>query len=259
MRAFALLLVLASSTPLPVSAQPPAGRTADAILADYVTAIGGDKALRRHKTMHAKREVEIKGMNIRGTEERWATSAGKVLSVTNLTGVGTLRQGSNGRVRWAQDPINGLRILTGAEEESVRLESTWNAELQIKKLYRTVKVVDPPSPPPANTKVECLELTPKLGKPSIHCFDAETHLKVSQKGTQVSAQGEVPYTATMSDWREVGGVKIPHVEDATAGPMTFQTRLVEITFDEPVSAKLFEMPKAGKTDKAGKAPPAKTE
>lgn len=235
-----LLLVAEKAAPAPT---PPL-RDVDAILDDYAKAIGGEDPWKRHKTVRSKRTLSVKGMQIRGEEERTATAAGKSLTVTTLPGMGTFRQGSDGRVVWSEDPINGLRILTGAEAEEARIEATWNADLQLKKMYKKVRTVPSPVPPPVGKRYDCVELTPKEGKPAITCFDAETHLRVLQKGTHPTPQGEVPYTVNVSDWKEVGGVKVPFVEEMTAGPVTIEAHIEEVKFDEKVPASLFAVPKA---------------
>lgn len=232
------LLALLAATPPAASA-----RNADAILDDYARAVGGEAAWKKHQTMRVKTDVEAKGMQIKGSEERWLTSSGKMLSVTSLAAIGNIRQGSNGKVRWSEDPINGLRILKGAEDEEARIDGSWNADVNLKKLYQSWRVVDPPTAPPAGKRYECVELKAKLSKPTTACFDAETHLRVYQKGEHSTPQGDVPYTATFSDWRTVEGVKMPYVEEMTAGPMTLEARVVDLKFDEKLDPKMFDVPK----------------
>jgi hypothetical protein len=225
---------------------PPHLRSPDAILDDYVKAIGGAEAFAHHKTVHMKRKIEVKGMKIGGVEERYATSGDRTLSVTTLGAMGSFRQGSDGKVIWSEDPINGLRVLEGPEAEEIRLDGTWNAELKLKQLYAKVQSVQPPEPPPAGKKYECLELEPKVAKPAVACFDAETHLRAFQKGTHTTAQGDVPYKVVFSDWRLVKGMRLPFNEELTAGPMTLVGEITELKLDEKLDPKLFALPKAVK-------------
>src|SRR5882724_9563991 len=87
-----------------------------------VAAMGSEAAWKAHKTLRLKLEMTFQGMGISGTGERFATKDDKALTVTDLPGMGTIREGSNGKICWAQDPINGLRELGGAEAEQARLE-----------------------------------------------------------------------------------------------------------------------------------------
>src|SRR4051794_32514682 len=106
-RLLVLVLLCASATHAAAAPSP------TAILDAYAKAIGGTKAWAQHKNLRITRTLEAKGMQIRGTEERTAMPGGKMLSVTTIEGVGSMKQGADGKVRWTEDPINGLRVLQG--------------------------------------------------------------------------------------------------------------------------------------------------
>jgi hypothetical protein len=241
-----------AQAPAPAPAAPAAvpARGADTILDDFANAVG-KPALSQQKTLYMKRAVTVKAMGIEGTEERWANASGKYLLQMTLPGVGTMKSGSTGAgkagKRWSEDPINGLRILTGAEDEQARLESTWNAELQLKQLFTKRETQPPPAGAPKGPALECVRLTPKSAAPVTMCFDATTHLISYQEGKQPSPQGEVPYSVKFSDWREVQGVKRPHKEEMTVGPMSMEARLDKLEFGAKIEPARFQMPKPGKT------------
>jgi hypothetical protein len=232
---------------------PPKLRSPDEILDDYVAALGGAPAFKKLKSVHVKRRLEVKGMQFSGTEERWATAAGKMLLNMEITGVMTAKQGTNGKVQWSEDQIFGLRILKGTEAEEARIDTAWNADLRIRELYEKVKTIQPPETPPAGQKWDCLELTPRQGKPVTTCFDATTHLRVMQKGVRATPQGETPYRSTVSDWREVKGLKMPWVEELSMGPVVLVGRVSEVKLDEKIPAKVFEVPKAARAAKKAAA------
>jgi hypothetical protein len=212
-------------------------RTVDVVLADVAKALGSDAAWKAHKNVRMKLEMSFQGMGINGSGERFATNKDKSLVVTDLPGMGTIREGSNGKVAWAQDPINGTRALSGAEADQARLESVWNAELRTNELYKTVELA--PTSPPGQ---ECLVLTPAEAPAVTNCYDAKTHLQVTQKGTRSTPQGDTPFSSTLKDWREVGGLKMAYSVDTQAGPITFTARLTDVKFDVPMDEKMFEPP-----------------
>jgi hypothetical protein len=223
-------------------------RTVDVILADVAHALASDEAWKAHKNMRMKLEMAYQGMGIHGQGERFATKDDKALVVTDMPGMGTIREGSNGKVTWAQDPINGARRLSGAEAEQARIEDAWNLELRMNELYKTIELA--PSSPPGQ---ECLVLTPSQAPVVTNCYDAKTHLQVSQKGTRSTPQGDLPFSSTLKDWREVGGLKFPFAIDTQAGPMTFTLRLSDVKFDEPMDEKMFEPPGGQGADAKGEA------
>jgi hypothetical protein len=232
-----------ASDPNAPTAPAPATRAPAAILADVIKAMGTEAAWKAHKNVHMKLEMSFAGMGISGAGEHFATKDDKSLVVTDLPGVGTIREGSNGKVCWAQDPINGLRELAGAEAEQARIESVWNPELRFAELYKSMDAKTDAGA--GGVALECLVLTPHEGSPVTNCYDAKTHLQVSQKGSRPTPQGETPFTSTLKDWREVGGMKMPFAVETQAGPITFTARVTDVKYDVPVSDKMFEPPSAG--------------
>jgi hypothetical protein len=234
--------------PPPSPALPPA-RPVAAILADAVKAMGGEAAFNAHTTKRMKVEIIFDRMGITGSGEELATKANKMLMTTDLPGIGTLREGSNGKIFWAEDPINGRRVLSGAEAEQMRLAASWCPELQATQIFKTIEVKNEIGP--AGAPLECLVMTPKEGPAITSCYDASTHLQVLQKGTHATPQGETPFLSVVKDWRDVGGIKMPWALDTQEGPLTFTLRVTDVKYDEPMADKLFELPAA-----AGEAAPA---
>ena len=185
------------------------------------------------------------GQGANGSEEHWATADGKNLSESTLKDVGTFRQGSDRHAAWSQDPVFGLRKLDGAEAEEARINGTWNAEPDLASLYLAVKSVPPPKEAQAEpgTSLECVELQRKIGKPSVLCFDAKTHLRVVQTGVQPSPGGDIPYKLVFGDWRTIKGIKTWYLEKMTAGPTTVEGRITSLVFDEKIPASRFKMPR----------------
>lgn len=220
-----------------VAAATPGLRSPDAILADSVQATGGAAAWQAHQTQHTKMTIGLQGMGMGGPAEHFQTRTNKSLMISTLPGVGQVLEGSNGEVAWSQDPVNGLRFLDGAEAEQSRIESAWNPDLSARELYARVETA---AGAPAG--LECLTLTPRTGSAIRSCYDARTHLQVSQEGTRATPQGDIPFRTTLSDWRDFGGVKMPYASETQAGPVTIVTTITAVTFDEPVDDKMFDPP-----------------
>ena len=88
-------------------------------------------------------------------------------------------------------------------------------------------------------------MTPRVGPPIRSCYDAQTHLQVSQEGMRTTAQGDMPFHSSVKDWRPVGGVKMPF-DSVTAGRADHGvTTINEVVFDEPMDDKMFEPPAPG--------------
>lgn len=226
-----------AAAPQPATAANAGGRAPAAILADAVAATGGVDGWKSHRSVHQKLLLTLKGMAMSGPVEHFQTSTDKSLTVTTLPAVGETRDGCNGSVLWAQDPVNGTRVLEGAEAEQARIEAAWNLEMEAPALFAKIETA-----PDAPAGLECLVLTPKIAPPMRACYDRQTHLEVSLEGTRATPQGQVPFNSTVSDWRAIGGLKIPYASQMQAGPVTIETSLSEIAFDEPLDEKLFDPP-----------------
>jgi hypothetical protein len=231
----------------PAAAPPATGaapantlRAPEAILADAVAATGGAAAWNAHRTARFQIDTVFQGMGMGGSGERFLTRAGKTLVVTTLAGLGTVREGGDGKRFWSQDPLQGFRFLDGVEEEQARIEASWNADLEAKTLF--VKLASATEPGPDGAPLECVIATPKLGPPIHSCYDRATHLEVLQTGVRATPQGDVPFRAVTRDWHTVGGVKIPFEAETQVGPITLLVHIKSLVFDEPMDDKMFEPP-----------------
>jgi hypothetical protein len=245
--------------PAPPAPAPLAQRAADDILADNVAAIGPSEAWNAHQTMRLEMTMTFQGVGITGKAQRLATAADKTVVVTDIPGVGIIREGSNGKVFWSQDPINGLRMLEGAEAEQSRIESVWNPELRVNELFAKVEAKNQAGPD--GKMLECVVVTPKIAPPSTRCYDPVTHLQVSEVGVRPTPQGDTPFSSTVSDWRTVGGLKMPFALETQAGPITFTAKVQSVVYDEPMDDKQFEPPQptaAAPADVAGKSTKTKS-
>lgn len=198
--------------------------------------------------------MTLKSMGLEGSMESWNSADGKHLQVMRLPGIGEMAGGFTGKSSWSQDPINGLRILEGAEAEQAKLDGAWLADANLKKLYPGRKVIPVPeaaalrkAPGVEMSKLECLEMTPASAKlsPAIMCFDPRTHLRVYHEGRQHTPQGVVPFSRVQSDWREVGGWMVPHKEEFTVGPASMSFTLDTVTWNPKIPPSRFKMPRPG--------------
>jgi hypothetical protein len=184
--------------------------------------------------------IVFQGLGISGTAEHYGAAGDKALTITAIPNVASTREGSDGSQSWSQDPINGLRILTGVEAEQARLEAAWNSELRMRELFPKIEARNDVGDDGA--RLECLVMTPKLGPEMTECFDAGTHLLVSQRGVRSGPQGDTPFVARMKDWRRVADLRVPFVTEMQVGPLAFVGTVTSAELDVPVEAALFAVP-----------------
>ncbi|MCS7315901.1 MAG: hypothetical protein RMI94_01125 [Bryobacterales bacterium] len=235
-------LIAALCAGLPVQAGPPGQPelNAEQILEKSIAATGGRQAYARLRTTRARGTVEFQDQHLHGTVEFCAKAPNKRLLVFDFEHLGPTRQGFDGKVAWVEDPINGLRKLTGAELERVRLEADFHRPLKWRELYAAIELIGVEQV--AGRPAYVLRLTPKRGMPGLHYYDAETFLLVRQDLPQPSARGVLEIRAWFSDYRDAGGVKTPfRIEQEMAGAKVV-IHFTEIRNNVPLDDALFAMP-----------------
>ena len=209
-------------------------------------ATGGAAAWNSHKTAHFKIETTFQGMGMGGTGERFLTSAGKSLMVTELAGLGTHpRRDERQGVLDARTPLQGFRFLDGAEAEEARIDVV----LERRHAGRSsCSRSSRPRPSPARTarRSSAWSRRPSSGAPIHSCYDAATHLQVLQTGIKATPQGDVPFRAVaQATGATSAGSRCRSRPRPRSGPITLVARIKSVTFDEPMDDKMFDPSDAG--------------
>ena len=143
-----LILVLAVSATAAQQSSQPATRSADdlpsvsEILGKFVKAMGGEKALRRHTSSYTTGEFSIPSQGMNGTLEVYAKAPNKSLTVVQLEGFGTIKEGFDGKTAWSTDPASGPQVFDGAALEVRRIDADFFGPLNFEKNFKSIRVVD---------------------------------------------------------------------------------------------------------------------
>ncbi|MBC8135981.1 MAG: hypothetical protein H8F28_08865 [Fibrella sp.] len=246
-----VLATVLLSAPTPLLAQKKTTKPAPAklpspakIMDDSADAIGSAAAFAKLKTMRMRGKISIPAQNITGTMETQMKFPDKVYVLQNIAGFGKAEQGYDGKVGWSLDPINGLRTLAGGELDQMKRQSDEIKTNDWRKLYQKPVLLGIRKVGTMSTYA--IQMTPKAsGKPVVTYYDIKTKLPVRTDVVVETAQGSVPTQSFSSDFRSVGGVKIPFTTRQVVGGVSE----VNVTFDSvqvnvPVDEKLFAKPKA---------------
>ena len=219
-RPFALALGLALCT------QTFAGLTAEQIIEKNIAATGGRAAYAMQKSLVMKGTLEMTAQGMKGSIVTYQKDPGKMLVVMTIPGVGDVKQGYDGKDAWAQDRMSGLRKLAGDEKAAFIREANssllrWRAVYSAVKVTGLVKV--------GNRETYRVKFIPKVGPPATQYFDVKTFLVLREDIVQKSQAGSMAIQSTLSDYRSVGGVKMPFktVMTTPVGDMVVQLTQVE--------------------------------
>jgi len=220
----------------------PAGAlpSVDQILDKYLQAIGGKAAVQRVTSMVMKGTFEVPAFGANGTIERYAKAPNKFVIVVEIGGFGTVQQGFNGTVGWAQDPQNGMRDLSGKELAQTRREADLYRDIRFKEIFPKMTVIGKDKV--ADRDVYGVEATPADGAPEKMYFDAQSALLVRTDQTAYNAGEEVPTQVFLEDYKEVDGLKVPTTIRQTNPNITFTIKFSELKSNVPVEDAKFNKP-----------------
>lgn len=205
-RTLVLAGVAASMAPVPgAHAQdlPPARQIVDA----YVQAIGGADAISRATHRHVKGEMSMPAMGMTMTMEMWQSRPNKMLMVMEIAGMGEVRQGYDGTTAWSSMPMQGPRIVEGAELEQTIRQADFDSNLRFDHLFPTMETVERTT---MNGR-SCyrVRMVAENGDESFGCFDTETKLLLGMTSRTESEAGTIATDVSFEEYRDFGGVKMP--------------------------------------------------
>ncbi len=218
---------------------PPELTEEQKIVARYVEALGGEDAIREHTSMTIKGQFEMPAMGMAGELTQYAMAPDRSLSRISLPGFGEIVQAADGDLAWAEDAMQGPRVMDGAMLADAKREARFYADLEYDVTY-------PEQTAAGETEwngqtAHQLDLVDVDGNESSHYFAADTGLLIGVEATQTNEMGTMEMTVTMSDYKEFGGILLP-TSTLVSMPgmgMEFTTTFESVTFDD-VDPSVFE-------------------
>jgi photosynthetic reaction center cytochrome c subunit len=252
-----------------VLTQMPGQPPAEEIIDKYIQAIGGAQRLAGLKSYVAKgTSVGFGGFGGGAQVTLYAQAPDKrtlILDFKDTPGRGDTTRSYDGKIGWLRTPLNvlGEYELTGGELDGARLDAQLGFPGQMKQVLNNLRVSLPitisdlPGPSSQTSKesggglmkdrlVNVVQGTGPRAMLATLYFDAETNLLVRVVRYARSPIGRVPTQVDYSDYRDVGGIKIPF-------HMTFAwldgrdaIQLSEVQANVPIDAAKFGRPASKK-------------
>lgn len=232
-----------STLTLPALLGAQAMPTAASVVARHVEAIGGKDAVMKISSVHQQGTMEMPGMGLSAEMSLYAAAPNKQSVNMVIPGIGEILQGYNGEYAWNADPMSGPRLADGAElgnraESAIFLESFGifdatdftSMEIVEKSLF-------------AGEEAYKVKFVRKSGSESYEFYSVASGLRVGSQSEAVSPMGTIQINATVSDYKDFGGVKLPtRLSQSQAGQDIVMT-MRSITFND-VPADAFALPPA---------------
>lgn len=215
-----------------------AAQTVDEIIARNIQARGGVEKIRAVQSMKQTSHMKIQGMSATLTlYAKRPNLSRQEMSIAGATAIAAF----DGQTAWGVNPMTGQttpKALTGPAADQVRSQAAFDPPLLDYRTKGTKVEYVGNEPDGARTLIH-LRITDKTGV-VINCYlDSQTALE-----TKIVADGPTgPVETRLSDYRDVGGLKMPFAIRTTAAGIVLADVVVDtIDFDLPTPASLFTMP-----------------
>jgi len=216
----------------------PAGTTAESVMADYITAIGGKEAIESIKTMTGDFSMTIQGMDVIMTNSFKAPnktkSEIKVPQMGNAVVQASVFDGKKG--------MQQMQGQTMPAEENANIESNIEGRLVPEMAYAEngvnttlmgINNID-------GKEVFVIEALYPTGKKLTLLYDTQTHLKVKETFVQSTQQGDFNITQEFKDYKAINGVLIPHSLKGAQGPQKMEMTLETVEVNKTIKDDLFK-------------------
>ena len=200
------------------------------IIARYVEALGGEEVLRSHTSATTKGTFEMPAMGMSGEMTVHQMAPNKSLSRIVLPGMGEIVEGYNGEIAWAEDPMQGARLVEGQMLKDEARNARFNAELEYDEIYpEQMMAGETEWNGQASYQVDLVDAD---GNDSSHYFAKDTGLLIGIETTMTNETGTADITISMSDYKDFGGLMAPASMVIGVMGMEMVTTVDSVTFDD---------------------------
>jgi zinc protease len=211
---------------------------AETVLDKYIEATGGKAAYKKLHSEILTSSTEFVGKSVRASIVAYKAEPKKSYSVVEIEGIGKVEQGINGDVAWERSALRGPRLKDGEEKfaamHEASLHEDWR-EFYKKAEMAGVETVD-------DQTCYKLVLTPNEGKPETRYYDKKSNLLVKVSKLVTTQMGEIPAEFTVSDYKKVGDILVPHSIRQKALNQEFLVVIQKIDQNPKIPDNRFDLP-----------------
>ena len=235
-RSFLSLAALALPCFSQEAAKLPSG---ESILDRYIEVTGGRAAYEKITSDLTTGRMEMPAQGIKASLKSMRAKPGS-RSIVEIEGVGKMEEGSTGGVAWEKSVMTGARIKSGAEQAIALRTAALDREHNWRNYYTAAE----------NQGVESIQgedcykilLTAKAGKPETRYYSKASGLLVRMTMTMPNPMGEIPTETTVSDYRDVSGIKMPFKTEMSVMGQKMNLTFESVKLNVEIPAEEFAMP-----------------
>jgi len=181
--------------------------TAREIVDRFVTASGGEAALKAIKSMRVKGTFSIVGQSLNGELDMLSARPNKMLMRVTIPAIGTLEEGFDGKIGWSMDPLQGPSLVKDRQLSERADEAWFDAELHRDDYIKEMTVVGRESLDKRD--VYRLKVVTLRGNEQFELYDVDNGLQVAVEASRDTPLGIVPSVVLMKEYQKFGAVQMP--------------------------------------------------
>jgi hypothetical protein len=217
--------------------------SAESILDRYIEVSGGKAAYANLKNLSLSGKIEMPDAGLSGTLTAVSAEPDFSRTTVEFPGAGRFETGTGAGRAWQLNPVQGARLLAGAELKRTLRLYRFNAAFNWRGVYS--KVVTEAEEDVAGKPCYRLLLTAKDGEaPDTAWYDKQSGLVVKTRLTLPTEQGDVTMESEPGDYRDVGGIKFPFSISQKVGPQSVKVTFGEARINSELPAGVFDLPEA---------------
>jgi len=226
------------AAPAAPAAAKPALPEAKDLLQKSVDAVGGAEARAKKKSMEMTGAMEMPGQNLKGKIVSRYLQPNKMLTVIDLPGLGEIRSGYDGTVGWSASKLQGARLMTPKELETMAREADYMKDVDPLKRFDSVETTGEGT----IGGFDCWKVKAKKGEDvTTLWFEKSSGLTRGAAMTIETQLGKMPVTTIFTEYKEFDGIKLPIRTEVMQAGTKIVTAYDVVTFDT-VDATAFDLP-----------------
>lgn len=214
----------------------PAGATPDKVVDTYIKALGGRASLEKVKDLTLKSTITSSGAALTYTQYfKGPDKLVQSIKVGDLEIQKTIINGNKGKVI-SQDQT---KIMSPEEVQDQKIQYGLNSflgynALGVKQDLTSLERVE-------GRRAYRLELTLPSGQQLYQYYDLETGLKIREVVITPTELGNATQVTEIKDYRDVNGLKIPHLMQLRAGSQLISTNVQSVEVNKNLKDDLFKL------------------